>query len=65
MNALEAITNALVGLLISWAVTYYALPWWGLEPSAGQSAAITSLYFCVSFLRAWAIREVFSRWQNS
>lgn len=61
MSAIEALTNATIGLLVSWAVTYWCLPWWGLEPSAPAAASITALYFVVSFLRAWAIREVFRR----
>ena len=62
MSALEALCNAAAGLVVSWLVTYYALPLWGLAPSASASAGITATYFCVSFLRAWAIREVFRRW---
>ena len=41
MSALEAFCNAAIGLLISWAVTFFLLPLWGLTPSAGQSAGIT------------------------
>jgi len=62
MSAIEALTNAAIGLLVSYAVTYLALPLWGLTPSLSQSAGITAMYFVVSFLRAWAIREVFRRW---
>ena len=62
MSAIEALCNAVVGLLVSWAVTFYALPMWGLEPSATQAVAITALYFCVSFARSYLIREVFRKW---
>lgn len=61
MSAIEALVNATLGLIISWGVTFYALPFFGLHPSAATSAGITALYFSVSFLRAWAIREVFRR----
>lgn len=64
MAALEALTNATLGLIISWAITFYALPLWGLEPSAVQSISITATYFCVSFLRSWAIRAGFRRWAS-
>ena len=37
---------------------------WGLEPSVGQSAAITAFYFTVSFARSWAIREGFRKWAS-
>lgn len=61
MSAVEALCNAVIGLFISWAVTYFALPFWGLHPSAGQSATITAAYFVVSFLRSWIIRLAFKR----
>ena len=64
MSALEAFTNATAGLFVSWAVTYLALPLWGLTPSPGEAASITATYFVVSFLRAWAIREAFRRWAS-
>ena len=61
MSAVEALTNAILGLVASWAVTYLALPLWGLTPSPTDAAGITALYFVISFLRAWVIREVFRR----
>lgn len=64
MPALEAITNALVGLLISWAGTWLVLPLWGLHPSAGQSAAITAMFFGLSFARSLALRLVFRRMER-
>lgn len=62
LSAVEALCNAVVGLLVSWAITYYALPLWGLTPSASASLGITACYFVVSFVRGWAIREAFRRW---
>ena len=38
ISAVEALTNAVVGLLVSWGVTYWCLPFWGLAPSAGSGA---------------------------
>lgn len=64
MNALEAFTNAAVGLLVSWAATYWILPTWGLTPSASASAGITGMFFCLSFTRALVIRTVFERWRQ-
>lgn len=58
----EALCNAVVGLIVSWAITYYALPLWGLTPSASASLGITACYFVVSFARSWAIRETFRKW---
>jgi hypothetical protein len=61
MSALEALTNAVVGILVSYGVTLWLLPIWGLQPAPIDAAGITWLYFWVSFLRSWAIREIFRR----
>jgi hypothetical protein len=58
-DAAEALTNATIGLLISWAVTYAALPVWGLTPSPADAVGITAMYFVVSAARAFAVRRVF------
>lgn len=55
----EAIANALVGLLISWAATF-----WILGYSASGSAAVTAMFFGLSFARSWALRKAFRRWGN-
>ena len=62
ISAAEALVNATVGLLVSYLVTLFLLPVWGLTPSASASAGITATYFVVSFARAWVIREGFRRW---
>ena len=56
MSALEALINAGIGLVVSWAATFFVL---GYSPT--QSAAITGMFFGLSFTRAWVIREVFRR----
>lgn len=64
IDATEALTNAAIGLLVSWAATYWLLPpLFGIAPSAGQSAGITVLFFCMSFARAWILRAIFRRMQ--
>jgi hypothetical protein len=60
----EALTNSVLGLFVSWLVTFTLLPLWGLSPSAAQSAGITAMYFFISFARSWVIREVFRRVGN-
>lgn len=55
-DALEALANALIGLLVSWAATMLVLGY-----SAAQSAAITAMFFGLSFGRSYAIRKAF-RW---
>lgn len=59
LSALEALVNAAIGLLVSWAATLFVL---GYSPV--QSAAITAMFFGLSFTRAWIIREVFRRASN-
>lgn len=63
--AIEAFVNAGLGLVISWAATFWLLPvLFGLAPSAGQSAGIVGLFFGLSFVRGFALRLVFARWSD-
>ena len=65
MSAVEALVNAALGLAVSWCATFFLLPpLFGIAPTAGQSAGITALFFVLSFLRAWAIREAFRKWAS-
>ena len=61
MSAIEALANATIGFAVSWAATWALLPLWGFEPSPGGAFQITAMFFALSFLRAWALREVFKR----
>ena len=54
MDALEALANAAVGLVVSWAATWLVL---GYSPAS--SAAVTGMFFGLSFTRAWIIRGIF------
>ncbi len=56
MIALEAFTNASIGLIVSWAATYFVLGY-----SASGSLAVTALFFALSFTRAYVIRRIFRR----
>lgn len=55
-DAAEAFANAIIGMLISWAATHWVL---GYDPAA--SAAITGMFFCLSFARAFILRRIFRR----
>jgi hypothetical protein len=57
MIAAEAFANAAIGLIVSYAATY-----WVLGYSAAGSAAVTALFFGLSFVRSYAIRWAFKRW---
>ena len=59
MSALEALCNAIIGLVVSWTLTAFVL---GYTPA--QAIGVTLLFFCASFLRSWAIREAFRKWQS-
>ena len=50
----EAATNAVIGLAVSWAATFFVL---GYSPA--QSIAITLMFFGLSFSRSWIIRRMF------
>ena len=55
----EALTNAAVGLLVSWAATWLLLGY-----SAAQAVGVTALFFGLSFARSWALRRAFRRWSR-
>ena len=54
LDTIEALTNAVVGLLVSWAATFFVLGY-----SAAGSAAVTAMFFVISFARAWVLRRIF------
>ena len=62
MDTIESLLNAIIGLLASWAATYWLFPiLFNVAPSAGQSAGIVALFFVLSFVRARLLRAVFRR----
>ena len=56
IDAIEALTNAALGLVVSWLATFFVL---GYGP--GKSVAVTAMFFALSFTRAWALRALFRR----
>ena len=56
MSALEALANAVIGLCVSWAATFFVL---GYSPA--ESAAITAMFFGLSFTRTYVLRLIFKR----
>ena len=59
---IEANTNAIIGLIVSFLFTYYALPIFNFYPSAGQSVVITICYFILSVTRSFIIRRIFDNY---
>ena len=56
MIALEALTNAGIGFLVSWLATVFVL---GYSPA--HSVAVTLMFFGLSFTRAYVLRRMFAR----
>ena len=52
----EALANAAIGLIVSWAATWFIL---GYSPA--QSIAVVSMFFGLSFARSYALRIYFRR----
>lgn len=61
MSFIEAKTNAILGLGVSWLVTFYGLPLLGIEPDVVQATWITVIYSTLSFARSYLLRRIFNR----
>ena len=59
MTALEALANAAIGLIVSYAATYSVLGY-----SAAGSAGVTAMFFGLSFARSYALRVIFANIQK-
>jgi hypothetical protein len=59
LDAVEALANAVIGLLASWCATYFVLGY-----TASGSVAVTLMFFGLSFVRSWALRALFRRIGN-
>lgn len=55
----ETVVSTAVGLLVSWALTYGALPLWGFAPDPRAAAEITAMFTAASMVRQYAVRRVF------
>lgn len=60
MSFIEAKTNAVVGLIVSWLFTMYGLPLFGLTPTPADATAITGAYFILSVARSYSLRRAFN-----
>jgi hypothetical protein len=57
----EAAANLTVGIIVSWLLTFFVLPFFGYAPSVGQASAITMIFTIASIIRSYALRRVFNR----
>ena len=60
-SVIEISANIASGAAISFCLTYWVLPFWGLRPSGGESLQIVAVYTVASFLRQYVWRRVFER----
>lgn len=58
LSLIESLANAMIGLAVSWLATWLVL---GYAPA--QAVAVTLMFFLLSFFRAFALRELFRRWE--
>jgi hypothetical protein len=56
ISVIESLANAIIGLVVSWVATWLIL---GFPPA--QAVAVTLMFFGLSFVRAFALRELFRR----
>ena len=57
LDAAEALANAAIGLVVSWAATWAVL---GFSPV--QSVGVTAMFFALSTARQFVLRRLFRRW---
>lgn len=63
-SAIEAATNIVVGVAVSWVLTYTVLPFYGYAPSIGQATEITGIFTVASMIRSYGLRRIFNRWHQ-
>ncbi len=54
MDTAESLANAVLGLLVSWAATFFILGY-----NASEAGAVTAMFFGLSFGRARLLRWIF------
>lgn len=62
-SLIESVTNAVVGLIVSYLFTYFALPLFGFAPEPHVAVIVTACYFGLSTLRSYVLRRLFNRMQ--
>lgn len=60
-SLIEAITNTLIGLIISVIANQIIFPLFGFHPSLGQNVLISLIYTFISIARGYCLR----RWFNA
>lgn len=58
---MEAVANAVAGLLISWVAVRLLWPLFGWPVSGGQAWIVTAVFFLLSLVRSYVLRRLFRR----
>jgi hypothetical protein len=61
MSLIEAITNVVVGLIVSLVTQLLVFPLYGIEVSFSANVQIMLIFTVVSIVRSYALRRVFTR----
>ena len=68
LSIIEAITNTITGLIVSFGIQILIYPFLNIEVSLNQNIFITIVFFIASFLRSYIIRRIFTKiktlWKN-
>ncbi|WP_451923618.1 DUF7220 family protein [Sulfurovum mangrovi] len=57
---MEIITNQILGVVIGWALVYFAFPIIGLEPTVEQATMSSGMFFVASYIRGYSVRRIFN-----
>lgn len=61
MSLVEAVTNVVVGLIVSLVTQIVVFPWYGIEVSFATNVQIMLIFTVVSIVRSYALRRAFTR----
>jgi len=61
LSAVEAITNTVSGLVISFIIQIIIYPFLDIEVTLDQNLFITFVFFVASFVRGYVVRRFFNR----
>ena len=61
LSIIEAITNTIAGLVVSFGIQIIIYPFLNIEVSINQNIFITFIFFIASFLRGYLIRRIFTK----
>lgn len=59
-SLLESLLGAGTGMLISWGLTLYVIPVWGVQFSGSQAFEVTCMYTTLSLTRTYIWRRIFN-----